>query len=339
MRWGVAIVAGALTLGAAGAANAASFGVKDWVAVCDNTWSCTAFGFSPEMDETISYLKLEREGAPQAPARITLASRDLGRGAWRVTVDGKPVGGLDALRPQGAADDELLSAPLSAAQSAALATAVRNGQRLEVAQGAKRSTVSLAGSSATLRWVDDQQKRVGTTSALVATGSKPATTAPPAAPLVSAGPPASQTGLLAAPTKAVRASLGDCDDDIGSVGIEPIIARLSPGVILWGVACSRGAYNVVYSLMLSDEAGGRVRPIGLTGTGPKPVSDLMNVEFDPKTQTLYNFEKGRGLGDCGGENEWVWDGRAFQPSRQTLMPECRGVTADDWPTELRTRRR
>jgi antitoxin (DNA-binding transcriptional repressor) of toxin-antitoxin stability system len=291
------------------------------------------------MDETISYLKLERDGEPQAAARITLASRDLERGAWRVTVDGKPVAGLDALRPQGAADDELLSAPLSATQSAALAAAIRNGERLELAQGAKRSTVSLAGSSATLRWVDEQQKRAGTTSALVASGPKAATATPPAATLINAGPPASQSGLPAAPTKAVKASLGDCDDDIDSVGIEPIIARLSPGVILWGVACSRGAYNVVYSLLLSDEAGGRVRAVGLAGAGPKPVSDLMNVEFDPKTQTLHNFDKGRGLGDCGGENEWVWDGRAFLPSRQTLMPECRGVTADDWPTELRTRRR
>jgi len=339
MGWRTGIMAGVWALSAAGVSQAANLSVKDWVGVCDNTWACTAFGFSPIEAEEVSYLKLERDGAAQAAARITVSSRDLAKGSWRVTVDGKGVPGLEAVRAQGEGDSEVVSAPLSAAQSAALTAAIRNGQQLELAQGGKRAAISLAGSAATLRWLDDQQKRAGTTTALLASGPKAATASPPAPPLVRAAPPASQAGLPKAPPGAVKARLGECDEDIDSLGIEPIVARLSPGMILWAVACSRGAYNVVYSLVLADESAAKVRPLALAGMGPEPASDLMNVEFDPKTQTLSNFDKGRGLGDCGGMNEWVWDGRAFQATHQTLMPECRGVTPEDWPVDFRTRSR
>jgi len=339
MGWRTGIVAGVWALSAAGSGEAATFGVKDWVGVCDNTRVCAAFGFSPVEAEEVSYLKLERGGEPQAAARITLSSRDLAKGSWRVAVDGKVVPGLEAVRAQGQGEGEVVSAPLSTAQSAALTAAIRNGQQLELAQGGKRGAISLAGSAATLRWLDDQQRRAGTTTALLATGPKAASATPPAPPLVRAAPPASQARLPKAPPQAVKARLGECDDDIDSLGIEPIVARLSTGVILWAVACSRGAYNVVYDLVLADETGAKVRPLALAGMGPEPASDLMNVEFDPKTQTLSNFDKARGLGDCGGMNEWVWDGRAFQATHQTLMPECRGVTPEDWPVDFRTRSR
>jgi hypothetical protein len=58
----------------------------------------------------------------------------------------------------------------------------------------------------------------------------------------------------------------------------------------------------------------------------------MNVEYDPKTRTLTSFAKARGLGDCGSNQTWVWDGQAFQLLSETDMPQCRGAPPDDWPS-------
>ena len=49
------------------------------------------------------------------------------------------------------------------------------------------------------------------------------------------------------------------------------------------------------------------------------------------TRILGSFAKGRGLGDCGDEAQWIWDGRAFQILSMRVMPVCRGVPGDDWP--------
>lgn len=57
--------------------------------------------------------------------------------------------------------------------------------------------------------------------------------------------------------------------------------------------------------------------------------------FDPKTQTLTAFNKGRGIGDCGTEEAWVFDGNTFRLAELKLMSECKGVGAEDWPVVYR----
>ena len=48
---------------------------------------------------------------------------------------------------------------------------------------------------------------------------------------------------------------------------------------------------------------------------------------------LVNFAKGRGLGDCGILQHWVWDGERFRMVLGQHMEECRG--AIEWPTLFR----
>ena len=73
--------------------------------------------------------------------------------------------------------------------------------------------------------------------------------------------------------------------------------------------------------------------------GAPPDDELMNVSFDPKARTLSSDAKGRGLGDCGSEATWVWDGQAFQLLSETEIDACRGVLPDDWPSRYVARLR
>jgi hypothetical protein len=133
------------------------------------------------------------------------------------------------------------------------------------------------------------------------------------------------------------ALMGDCDDDIATLEIAPIAARLSPDLTLWAPLCTRGAYNMIYSFAVVDAKGAARRLPIRYASSAETTTELMNVDYDPATRTLSNFEKGRGLGDCGAVNTWVWDGKAFAPTAQDLMGECRGVSPDDWVTTWRTR--
>lgn len=336
MGWRVWALSAALAL-TAGASRAESASFGDWTVVCDNVRNCTAFGFSSEAQDDVAYLRVARRAGPGAAPTLALSIYDPPAGVWSLDVDGRAVGAVTPVAE--GKDDAYPTARLSPATTRALVAAIRSGHALTVNAGGKAVAVSLAGSSAALRWMDAQQRRAGTAEALAAAGKAKGPGSAPRPPLVRAAAPVSQAGLPAAVPKSVQAQLKDCDDDIGELGFDPTIARLSKGMLLWSVACSRGAYNVVYSLFVSDEAGGGVRPARIPYASGEMVASLMNVDFDPATQTLSNFDKGRGLGDCGAFTDWVWDGKAFRLSGQTLMPECRGVTGDDWPTSYVTRRR
>ena len=309
---------------------------KDWWVTCDNTRQCAAFGFAGEAFEMSGYLKVAR-GAHAAEAAQAKLVMEGPPGPWALSVDGKALATVTAASEDG---DGRAAAALTPAQSAAVLAAAANGKALQVAAAGKPiGAISLAGSSAALRWMDDQQKRAGGVTALVAKGPAPASAvpAPPAPPLVQAAPAMSQAGLAAKLPRSVAAMMKDCDDDIATLEIEPVSGRLSPGLTLWAPLCTRGAYNMIYSFFVVDEKGAaHPLPIRYADTA-EATTELMNVSYDAATQTLYNFEKGRGLGDCGATNTWVWDGKGFVATAQDLMGECRGVPPDDWPVSYRTR--
>ncbi|MDO8409792.1 MAG: DUF1176 domain-containing protein [Phenylobacterium sp.] len=321
-------------------ADSGSFGA--WSVVCDNARVCTAFGFG-ELGEIGSsgFLRVTRGAGPADAPVIDLVTAGTAATSLALAVDGVTPRGLAAVPATPIdTDPERRLTQLTPTQSAALLAVLAKGSDLTLKEGRNpATTISLTGSSAALRFMDDRQKRAGTMTALVARGSTPASSvpAPPALPKVTAAPAAAQTGLPSQPSAALQARLGACDDDIADLGIKPDVARLAPGKLFWGVVCSRGAYNVIYSLFLTDEAGGDVEALQVPYANGEPVTELMNIDFDPETQTLTNFDKGRGLGDCGALSRWVWTGQAFALTHQTLMPDCQGVTSDYWPVSYRTR--
>jgi hypothetical protein len=338
-----------LTAAMAAAAGADAQGektVKDWTGVCDNLAACAAFGFSPEEFDVSSFIEIKRAAGPDAAPGVTIvydADDAAAGGAWTLALDGKPIAGIGPLTAKGGAAGA--RARLSGAQATALIAALRNGQNLDIRQGGKTLTsLSLAGSAATLLWVDDQQGRVGTVTALARPGSKPASSVPPrpAAPVLGAPPPAGQAGLPKPPPLTLVTAIDDCEADDVAKDTDPLVARLAPGVILWAPLCSLGAYNELNVFFLIDEKGRAPRRISLPeppGASSASDDEQMNMSFDPNTGELSSFAKGRGIGDCGSAETWVWDGKALQLLTETEMPDCRGLPQDDWPSRYVARAR
>lgn len=336
-----ALAAGLILLTAGGAEAAGMKGFRDWTAVCDNLGVCVAFAF-PKDEGEIAWLRLERAADADAPVSIVIAvfaedDPDVGGGPWTVRVDGRQVAGLEALSPVQDGTG-FWRAEVPAENGRALALAARDGSALTISRRNRAPvTLSLSGGAATLLWVDEQQNRLGSASALGPASEPSPSIIMGAMRLIRAAPAVAQTGLPRSVPAPVMAAIGDCED-MADDPVEPLIARLAPGVVLYAPVCGRGAYNAVYSLALADEAGRGARVISLplpAGYGQASISDPMNLDYDPATRILASFGKGRGLGDCGDETQWVWDGKAFQLLSMLVMPECRGVPGDDWPTLYR----
>ena len=106
-------------------------------------------------------------------------------------------------------------------------------------------------------------------------------------------------------------------------------AAVGGGATLVLLPCSAGAYNEIDALFVLR--GGKVAPAdvdapsGFEATGADsqtPVHSVING--DVEKGSLGSYAKGRGLGDCGVSQAFVWDGRRLRLTDQSEMRECRG---------------
>lgn len=234
--------------------------------------------------------------------------------------------------------DYAASVRLSGREALELIPALTQGHTLTLRMpGQPVLPLALDGSAAVLRWVDDRQRRAGGVTALVARGPAPAHARPPVPepPLVTRARLPFQANLPATVPAAVLATEAarTCADNSqeGPASFQPrVVARLAPAVLLVAVPCGAGAYNFTSRFFLVDNA--QVRGAGLqsepTGDGPDL---LVNADFDPATDELHSFAKGRGLGDCGVAETHVWDGAAFRLTERREMGACAGVPLSLWP--------
>lgn len=306
---------------------------QDWTVGCDNGRACHAVALMPEHWPDGALTMSVRRG-PEAGAQPVVAF-ELGAdgNAASVSADGRRL----AARLVGA-KGETRVAP---ADTAAVIAALRSAGQLQLhgADGKPVGTVSLKGASAALLYMDEEQRRIGTPTALVRRGTGAAAAAAPALPVVTA-PPVSRARPVALDAAALRALRVKHGCTIGEVGgpEEADSAALTAGETLLLLACGSGAYNVSYVPFIVRR-GGRTeiapfdhRP-GWWAEEGKPI--LVNAAWDEKRGLLTSFSKGRGLGDCGTDSEYAWDGRAFRLVEQTEMDECRG--SRDYITTWRAR--
>jgi hypothetical protein len=306
---------------------------QDWTVGCDNGRACHAVGLMPENWPDDALTMSVRRG-PEAGAQPVVAF-ELGSdsNAAAVSADGRRL----AARLIGA-EGETRVAP---ADSAAVIGALRSAGRLQLlgADGKSLGTVSLKGASAALLYMDEQQRRTGTPSAMVRRGRGTLAAVPPPLPVVAA-PPVSRSrplALSAAALGALRRKYGCTIDEVGGPE-EAESAALTAGASLLLLACGSGAYNVSYVPFVVGR-GGRAelapfdhRP-GWWAEEGKPM--LVNAGWDKARGLLTSFSKGRGLGDCGVSADYAWDGRAFRLVEQAEMGECRG--SRDYITTWRAR--
>ena len=82
--------------------------------------------------------------------------------------------------------------------------------------------------------------------------------------------------------------------------------------------CWSGAYNMGYGYWLIDNAKPS-KPQLITTSG----SDYAKGE-------IWSTQKGRGLGDCWGQKQWVWNGKSFVISKEATTGMCRGFAGGAW---------
>lgn len=305
----------------------------DWTVACDNVQRCEATSLIPDdgVDDTWNkMLAITRDPGPEGAVGIWIESD--AQGTVALTVDGRTVApSLRAETPAAltAADSHI---EILGDAAFAAAAALAHGNRADiVANGRTVTSFSLAGLSAALRFIDDQQGRAETISALVATGPRPVHDVPLAAalpriPMVNSAPFAERRV-----PDWVRRAVGPpgCGIEIeGEIPREAEIYALDARHWLVLNPCESGAYNFTSTPFIVTRAGATVArfdlPPGRTENLDEPV--LVNAMFDPVVSELGSYAKSRGLGDCGASDRYVWDGTMFRLIEARRMEECRGST-------------
>ncbi len=338
---------------------------RDWHAACDNQRTCSAYGFDAQASIG-NYLRIERGGGPDSRAKISLTV-DLAPGAKvRLRFDdpalpGLPQGDLSGAEGEGHELRRIVLSDLAPADG--LIAGLRKAKTIVVTRidppGAKnpsdpqQSEISLSGAVAALLWIDERQKRLDTQTALIRKGDRPASAVPPppAAPAVAA---ARTRGIAiedrpAAIAAKGRTACGEEDDADDQAELQEAFA-LGGGKVMYMVHCrgNSGAYNMHYAFLIAP-AGKPGAAVAATFDWPVKVGDtardagsertVTNPEFFADNLTLRTFSKGRGIGDCGTEETWVWTGAAFRLVELRMMVHCKGVPADDWPVLYRATRK
>jgi hypothetical protein len=347
-RCGLAAIAVFGLSGSATANPADGKTFRDWLVVCDNLRNCTAFGLG--QDPTGAIIRISRGGARQAPPIVTILA-DMQKGQTvTLAFDDPALPGLPR-GPQAATENNGETARLEISDPAAVDTLVQSLRKANTlvvrragaagpdARWPEESTAPLSGAVAALLYMDEQQQRLGTSTALIRRGPKSpdAIPAPPAMPTISVPRPGTAK-IPDRPPAAVLARSGKlCGDDGGEVAHADTY-RLSGNLLLYAFTCKElsGPYNYHSAFLVApaDQPQAARRPLlkAPAGFGADTSAEtLVNAEFIQDTLTLTTFNKGRGLGDCGMSVEWVWNGREFVLSAYRTMPRCAGVPPDDWP--------
>lgn len=337
---------------------------RDWWAACDNLRNCSAYGFDSQLTGG-GYIRIERGGAPAAQPKIAVVAYATEGVTFKLSFDDPALHGLPADAQTGEEVDasEMRRVVFSGDKAAPLIDSLRKAKEIVITRidppGRKSDTpiskISLNGAAAAMLWIDEQQKRLGTATALVRRGDKPDSSVPPQpkAPVVVPAKGLSGAAADKQPPKRDEAvikekGLAVCGE--GDAGELDSATALSSDIWLYALRCpgSSGAYNFTYAFLIASagqaKAARLVRfrwPTKIGGKQQDSGSDefLINPDFSNVDMTMRSFSKGRGIGDCGDEESWMFDGKVFRLLEVKTMPHCRGVPSEDWPAVYRAERK
>ena len=277
----------------------------DWIASCDNARDCQVLASSEDWAENYWTVNVQRGAYRGAQPTVSIGPRfeDL-PGAVRVQ--------MGAQTPEFAFDDTgtLLGDPTQFLRALANATEAKIVDTHDQVIG----RLPPKGASAALRWIDDQQEREDTVTALIAYGSKPrrAVPMPPALPTIQT-PPASTKPpkKLGEGAIAQIKQTGECRSPLPW---DHEYFRLDADHTLGLIACGLGAYQGWSMAVIIDEDHGW-SPAKLEQT--RDWSEELGAELSwiawsvtsaayiEDDQILSSFAKGRGLSDCGAASSWA----------------------------------
>lgn len=313
----------------------------DWAVACDNQHRCEMTSLIPGdgMEAAPGYgevsFSVERAAGPAGGFSVEVQiPGDNDNSEVSVRIDGEIIAG--------AIPHESI-VRFTGASAAKIVAAMVKGKEMSISDIADGmiGMVSLSGSSAALRFIDADQGRAGGVTAMVAKGAKPASAVPAtvAGPVVRFVRPAGAVAKVGPALRKAMDADGECAEVYaGGEGELPAVEAfaLGGGKTLVLLPCGSGAYNFS-TIPFIVTAGKPVLAQFDYPPGETMAEDgrptLVNAAFDAKTGQLSSYSKGRGIGDCGASEDYVWDGTRFRLVEARQMPECRGSV--NWLTIYR----
>ena len=314
---------------------------KNWAVACDNTLSCEAVALQPESVPGDNLSLVVWRDAQSGEVNITLIGQPSKSDRMRIFIDGRLAyaGSVPA--------DETDSVRVSGPDAIRLARAMAKGSRLVLRDGSgvELGEASLSGSTAALLHIDSIQNRAGTREALTSPGRKALRPKWMPKPVIVAKrfkeietvPDAATLVSLVEGSACAEERYGVTEDTAYSLGAAGGKARA-----LVMLSCGSGAYNFASAAYIGTEdspkkwsfAPARFDYGDKIRTMDESLQLLVNADWDSASQTLSSHAKGRGLGDCGNSETYVWDGEMFHLTSAYGMIECRGSM--DWMTLWRS---
>lgn len=301
---------------------------RDWTVGCDNGLACEAVALLPEEADWDQWTTLSLSRRPEADAAPVVMLPDLDGVPASLWADGTRV-------PVRFVPGEA-GVTIESERPQMLVDALRRGQAMELraAEGTVLKRISLSGAAAAMLFIDETQRRLGTTTALVHQGRRAPATIPPPPALpevrIAAAPEDAPLDLSPSRISQLRRDSGCTIDEVGGPD-EHETAQIASGTTLVLLACGTGAYNLSSVPFIARREGGRIvtriadfdSQWGVAAEG-RPT--LINAFWSVEDRLLVEHAKGRGIGDCGTHSEYGWDGARFRLIRQEEMGECRGST-------------
>lgn len=315
---------------------------KDWAAACDNVFSCEAVSLLAEdAAERTPTIVLSRDSSAAGAVSIKLSLVEPKGDRYRILIDGRAIDSGTLVKGE-------YPIHLTGTQALKLARAIARGRKLTVrgSGGELLGELALNGSAAALGHIDAVQNRAGTRSALFAIGRKAAKPKSAPMPVIVARrigkqemvPDTTAIVGLVEGSACAGARSGVTEDTAYSLGRQDGTYR---ALVL--VNCGSGAYNLSAAPYVGSSSDGKKWTFAPArfdfAERAEPAADgvtlLVNPSWDADNQQVSSYAKGRGLGDCGAAETYVWDGAMFRLVLAYAMGECRGST--EWLTLWRAK--
>ncbi len=342
---------------------------KNWSVVCDNANRCVAEGGNDDIDDTRTSMivRLTRDAGPDArPSLEIFASAPLDLRTARA--DGQPFDAVPAewhaVAGAGDEDDDVYPFRIRTTDPTTVDTWLtlsHNARMVSFGDPAAAQTprVSLSGLNAALLLIDDTQGRIGTVTALLRKGTRPASSVPAApalppapvpAPRVADLTPAEQRPLVGEVFDRFEGNVKRCATDAGDEmsahdrrKTASAIAISATDAIVSIPCQTSSAYNHT-DLWYRVHRTAPYAPTPLNfgehaSAGLDPASfanQLTEASYDPAHAMLSSLDRVRGAGDCGSSASWVFDGRRFVLNDVAMHGACNGLFQDQWPRLYRT---
>lgn len=320
---------------------------KDWAVGCDNAGNCQAVSLaanktSSEADSWGGPIIITRTADKDDILKIRALIQNDSLDRYQIFVDGR-------LIDTGPLVDGDYPIEIVGEDAVKVSRAIIRGYKLQVVgpEGENLTRISLAGSTAALRYMDTRQKRAYTRTALVAKGRRAFRPPDSEIPTVTVQQwtPANRIPATTEIVDLIEHSV--CKDDRFGVvedQIYPLGQKDDRFRALVLISCGSGAYNFPSTAYIGEIKGDEKKGASWTfrpatydmpprwGGKERPPL-LVNTNWDEKNQILSSYAKNRGLGDCGNAERFIWDGEQFRLLEAREMRECRG--AYEWITTWR----